>query len=172
MKKLNFKYMFDFSTFYKGLFHRTDYFDGYLDKYPEGREKKNKEQIINLLNENLRLKDSGGLAHTLTVAYLDGVDEDYTDLLLYLLKQDWHQLQEDVIDILEMTKDPKSIDTLYKFAINIPDYDDGRSIAKKCIWALGSINTPEAIEKLTLLKSFDDPIIKKAAIMELEHKTK
>jgi hypothetical protein len=164
--------MFDFQKFYNGLLHRTNFFDNYLDQFPEGRLKRYKTETLTLLKENIKNKDEKGLATTLGVIFLDGADEDYTDLLLSTLDEDWHKLKEDIISVLELTKDPKSIQRIYEAAINIPDYDDGRSVAKKCIWALGAINTASSKEKLKLLQMSDDPIIRKAATMELEHTTK
>jgi hypothetical protein len=161
--------MFDFYKFYKGLFERTSYFDHYLEKYPAGMGRKYKREILVLLSENIKDKNPVSLAHTLTVAYLDGADGDYTDLLIYLLDQDWHTLQEDVISILELAKDPKSIECLYRTALNIPGYDDGRSVAKKCIWALGAINTSEARDKLKQLSEINDPIIREVASMQINH---
>jgi hypothetical protein len=161
--------MFDFWKFYKGLFSRDDYFDNYWDKFPEGRHLQFKKETLSLLKNNVTNKDEKGLANTLAVLCNDGADSDYTDILLQLLDEKWHISEEDIISVLELIKDPKSVNKLYEVALDVPDYDEMRAIAKKCIWSLSAINTPEAVQKLKLLTKVDDPIIKENAIFELEH---
>lgn len=160
--------MFDFWNFYKGLFKRTDYFDNYWDKFPQGRQLRFKSETLLLLKKDIESRDSKGLANTLAVIHNDGADKDFTSLLLQLLDEDWHTSEEDIVSVLELINDPRSIDKLYNVAINVPDYDDMRALAKKCMWALSSINTPEAVEKLKLLRESNDPIIKENATFQLE----
>ena len=160
--------MFDFNKFYKGLLSRSDYFDNYWEQFPGGRLMRYKQETLSLLKENIQNKDQKGLSCTLAVIYNDGADEDYTDTLLSLLENKWHKLEEDIVGILEIIKDPKSIIKLYDLAINIPDYDDMRALAKKCMWAMSAVNTAEAIKKLKLLQKSNDPIIKENASFQLE----
>ncbi|MBY0536941.1 MAG: HEAT repeat domain-containing protein [Chitinophagaceae bacterium] len=160
--------MFDFWKFYKGLLNRTDYFDNYWEQFPDGQHLQFKKETLSLLKDNIANKDDKGLANTLAVMYNDGADNDYTDILLQLLDEKWHTSEEDIISVLELIKDPKSVDKLYEVALDVPDYDDMRAIAKKCMWALSAINTSEAIQKLKLLEKVDDPIIKENAAFELE----
>ncbi|CAA7195132.1 HEAT repeat domain-containing protein [Chryseobacterium potabilaquae] len=160
--------MFNFVKFYKGLLNRTNYFDNYWDQFPSGNLLRFKNETLSLLKGNLVNKDEKGLANTLAVICNDGADGDYTDILLQLLDEKWHTSEEDIITILELIKDPKSIDKLYEVAINIPDYDDMRALAKKCMWALSAINTPKSINKLRLLQASNDPIIKENAIFQIE----
>jgi hypothetical protein len=160
--------MFDFWKFYKGLLNRVDYFDNYWDQFPQGRLLRFKTETLSLLRDNFSDKDAKGLSNTLAVIYNDGADRDFTSILLLLLDEKWHTSEEDIVGILEIIKDPKSIDKLYETAISVPDYDDMRALAKKCMWALSAINTPEAIQKLKLLQSSDDKIIKENATFQLE----
>jgi hypothetical protein len=160
--------MFDFWKFYKGLFSRTDYFDNYWEQFPKGQRLQFKEETRSLLKDNATNKDEKGLANTLAVICNDGADSDYTDILLQLLDEKWHTSEEDIISVLELIKDPKSVDKLYQVALDVPDYDDMRAIAKKCMWALSAINTPEAVQKLQLLENVDDLIIKENATFQLE----
>lgn len=160
--------MFDFWRFYNGLAHRRDYFDNYWKKFPKGRLLRFKKETLSLLKNNFSNKDAEGLSYTLAVIYDDGADSDYTDTLLLLLDEKWHISEEDIVSVLELIKDPKSIDKLYDVAINVPDYDEMRALAKKCMWALKAINTPEAIEKLRLLQNTDDQIISENATFHLE----
>lgn len=159
--------MFDFWKFYKKLLKRTNYFDNYWDKFPEG-EFRFKEETLYLMQKNIAEKDAQGLAHTLAVICNDGADREYTPFLLKLLDEKWHISEEDIVSVLEMIKDPESIDKLYETAVNIPEWDDMRGLAKKCMWALSAINTSEAINKLKMLQNSDDVIIKENATFQLK----
>lgn len=156
--------MFEFWKFYKKLLNGEIYFD----EFPQERLLRFKKETLSLLKENAKNEDQEGLETTLSVLFYDGADADYTDILLQLLDEKWHISEEDIISVLELIKDPKSVDKLYEVALDVPDYDDMRAIAKKCMWALSAVNTPEAIQKLKLLKKVDDPIIKENAIFQLE----
>lgn len=160
--------MFDFWKFYKGLLKRTDYFDNYWEQFPSGQCLRFKEETLSLLKEHVENKNEKGLANTLAIICHDGADSDYTDVLLHLLDEKWHISEEDIVSILELIKDPKSVDKLYDVAINVPDYDEMRALAKKCMWALSAINTKEAIQKLEVLQHYEDPIIKENATFQLE----
>lgn len=156
--------MFEFWKFYKKLLNGEIYFD----EFPQERLLRFKKETLSLLKENAKNEDQEGLETTLSILFYDGADADYTDILLQLLDEKWHISEEDIISVLELIKDPKSVDKLYEVALDVPDYDDMRAIAKKCMWALSAVNTPEAIQKLKLLKKVDDPIIKENAIFQLE----
>lgn len=160
--------MFNFWKFYNGLQNRSNYFDNYWEQFPKGQHLQFKEETLSLLKDNVADKNGNGLANTLAIICNDGADRDYTDILLQLLDEKWHISEEDIVSILELIKDPKSINKLYEVAINVPDYDDMRALAKKCMWALSAINTPEAIQMLRLLQNVDDPIIKENATFQLE----
>jgi hypothetical protein len=160
--------MFDFWKFYEGLSSRTNYFDNYWEQFPKGHLFLFKTETLSLLKDNLANKDANRLANTLAVICNDGADFDYTSTLLNLLDEKWHKSEEDIVSVLELIKDPASIDKLYEIAINVPDYDDMRALAKKCMWALSAINVPEALQKLKMLKNSNDSIIKENATFQLE----
>lgn len=108
-------------------------------------------------------KDSNLLEYTLAIAAKDGVNKRYSKILMQVLPEMWHHSSEDIVTLLEDIKDPASTEVLYNRALDVPDYDDGRALAKKCIWALGAINTAEARAKLLSLERMDDHIIAEAA---------
>ncbi len=114
-------------------------------------------------------RDSEFLESLLLVAIRDGLSKEYTLTLCGLLTEDWHYSQEDIALMLEEIQDERSVECLYDASINVPDYDDGRSLAKKCIWALGAINTPAAIEKLNALSHSQDSIIRESSIEQLKN---
>lgn len=94
----------------------------------------------------------------------------YLDIFCKLLKVSWHYQHESLANLLQGLKDPKSVDCLYKAAsakFDYLDYDDTYSLARKCIHALGDINTEYAKEKLRLLAASSIPIIKEKAEKQL-----
>jgi len=127
-------------------------------------------QIIDEINVASDNRDDEKLELLLLAADWDGLDNSYTKLFCELVIADWHFSQEDIAMMLEEIKDPASIECLYIAALNIPDHDDGCSLAKKCIWALGSFKSSTAIEKLKLLAGNNNYIISEAAKMELDHR--
>ena len=155
--------MFNFDVFFK-KFRRGEI---YFDNFPSDKQLLFKNKTLPLLHESIEKKDEDLLSSTLAVLFYDGADIDYTEDLLKLLKVDWHILEEDIIQVLEIIKDPKSIETLYELALFVPDYDEMRSLAKKCLYALSAINTKESIEKIKILSTFDDDIIRENALMIL-----
>ncbi|WP_374950993.1 HEAT repeat domain-containing protein [Mucilaginibacter sp.] len=155
---------FDFDDFYDKLLKRKIYFD----KFPKGQLLRYKNKTLPLLKRSVMEKDQNGLSATLAVIYHDGGDSDYTDILLDLLDKKWHILIEDIVEVLGKIKDPETVNKLYEVAIDIPDWDEMRGLAKKCMWALNAIGTPEAIKKLEQLQSMDDWIIKENATFQLE----
>ncbi|MBB1139577.1 HEAT repeat domain-containing protein [Myroides sp. WP-1] len=162
--------MVDFWKFYKGLLKRTDYFDKYWDRFPYDQRHRFQfnEETLSLLKDHITNKNDKGLASILALICNNGADKDYTDLLLQLLDENWHTSEEDIISVLELIKDPRSVNKLYEVAINVPDYDEMRALAKKCMWALSAINTQEAIQKLELLQNCDDLILRENATFQLE----
>ncbi|CDG89183.1 HEAT repeat domain-containing protein [Xenorhabdus bovienii] len=68
-----------------------------------------------------------------------------------------------------------SVDALYQvsnFELDYLDFDDSYALAVKCIWGLGDIGTPEALEKLKILSISDNEIIKENAINQLKRHSK
>lgn len=166
--------MFNFEKFYNNLLKSKDFFNPFDDpwqKFPSNMDFKFKNETLYRLKEDSKQRDAKRLAVTLGIICHDGADKDYTETLLLLLDADWHTSEEDIVSVLEIIKDPKSVDKLYNVAIDVPDYDEMRALAKKCMWALSAINTPEARRKLELLKESADFIIKENATFQLEHLT-
>ena len=73
-------------------------------------------------------------------------------------------MHEDIVMMFEDIKDPDSIPCIYETSLKVSDFVD----AKKCIWALGAINTVDAREKLKLIAGSNDPEIREAALLKLE----
>lgn len=123
--------------------------------------------LINQIDLAKTKGDSSLLETILSIASRDGLNGIYTKVLCNLLNESWHHSQEDIAMMLEEIKDPESVNCLYTASLIIPWHDDGRSLAKKCIWALKAINTPEALNALKLLAKSKDPIISEVALQQL-----
>ncbi|MBK9391745.1 MAG: hypothetical protein IPN68_16720 [Bacteroidetes bacterium] len=119
------------------------------------------------LQEAIIIKNAVLVEELLIVISVDGYDASYTTLLCKLLEYNWHDRHEDIVMTLLEIKDPLSIDCIYKAALHIPAWDEGRSLAKKCIWALKAIGTSDAIDKIEKLANLDDVIIREVASMNL-----
>lgn len=68
-------------------------------------------------------------------------------LLAALLLQPWHQEHEDLAHVLQGFRVPATADTLAQVALIKHDYlkyNNSNALARKCIWALADIGTPEA----------------------------
>jgi HEAT repeat protein len=129
----------------------------------------NKKENLKRLQKNILDEDATSLNKILLSLFKDGVDKDFTPLLLILIDSKWHTFEEDIVSLLEEVADPRATEKLYQIAVNIPDYDDMRALAKKCMWALRAINTKESIEKLTTLKNHNDEIISENAVFMLQN---
>ena len=144
----------------------------FLEFYPVDF-KKDKEHIFLSVKSAYEARNSGDLdlALTLIIFDTDIVDADrFVELLCLLLRETWHQQHENITRILQEIKSPKSIDTLYQTALtkfDYLDYDDSIPLAIKCIHALGDINTAYAKEKLQLLASSENSVIKEKAEKQL-----
>ena len=128
------------------------------------------DELLSNITLAQKNKDEYSLEDLLNIASRDGLDNRYTSILCQLLAQDWHHSQEDIAMMLKEIKDPQSITALYERATNFLDYDDGRSLSRKCIWALGAVGSDKAKEKLILLKNNSDPIVSEVAALELDSK--
>lgn len=124
-----------------------------------------KEELISQLNKVIEDKNEEILNDLISICFYDGVDKSFTLALNQLLLEDWHECHEDIASLIEKIRDIRSVEVLYQRILKIPEDDDMRALAKKCIWALKAINTPEAIDKLILLQDSDDSIIRDNALL-------
>lgn len=125
-------------------------------------------EIQDALEKAIRDRDEVDVADLLLVAGADGLDASYKQVLGTLLKSDFHREHEEVVTALEEVGDPESVEVLYETALRIPDWDDFRSLARKCILALKAIGTEEAMQRLRDLSECDDAIIREFAEEILE----
>lgn len=102
-----------------------------------------------------------------------GYDATLLPLLLELAPATWHHKHEDVVTMLGKLKTAETIDALYQATQWVPDYldyDDSRALARKAIWALGSIGDPRAEEALKRLLSDTDEEVREAAAEQVQRR--
>lgn len=101
--------------------------------------------------------------------YLSAVvkfDYDDVDILNQLVTDTWHQKHEEIVRLLDHYRQPSSVNPLYKAALlnlDYRDYDEDFVLASKCIRALEKIQDQNAIEKMELLASADNELIRQYA---------
>lgn len=101
--------------------------------------------------------------------YLSAVVKfDYydVDILNQLVTDSWHQKHEEIVRLLDHYRKPSSVNPLYKAALlnlEYRDYDDDFVLANKCIRVLEKIQDQNAIEKMELLASADNELIRQYA---------
>jgi hypothetical protein len=136
---------------------------------------KDKKYIYNIIKDSADRKDPEGLDLALSLILFDWkivFSEGIIELLSSLLKEHWHFSHENIVAMFQEIKSPTTIDVLYETAItkyNSVTYMETYSLARKCIHALGDINTDYAKEKLELLASSDIAIIKEKAEKQLHY---
>ncbi|WP_312118527.1 hypothetical protein [Kosakonia cowanii] len=151
-----------------------------------------KELILKLMMKQIDLSeflcqfgDGSGeldLCKELTIAR-EAKDAELVDLLLYLsavvkfdyydvgilnqlVADPWHQKHEEIVRLLDHYRQPSSVNPLYKAALlnlEYRDYDDDFVLANKCIRVLEKIQDQNAIEKMELLASADNELIRQYA---------
>lgn len=114
-----------------------------------------KNEMKKLIKRVCNEKESENLEYLLNLASrFYKFSKDDVEFFCDLLSYNWHFLHENIVSILQQLRSPESIEILYQTAkkeYKYLDYDDTHSLARKCMFALGDIATPEAIEKLKLL---------------------
>ena len=129
------------------------------------------DKIIDLLERTYIEKNAGNVELLTIAASEDGVSNKYSDVLCKLLKEDWHEKQEDIIMLLEEIRDPNTVDCISASVFHKMRWDDEGyySLGLKCIWALGAIGSEKAIERLEELARSDVEFIRDTAIKQLQH---
>jgi hypothetical protein len=115
------------------------------------------------LEETLTSQDGVTLECVLLlVERFDRLTADLAPLLATLLLQPWHYKHEDIARYLQELCIPATADALALAVLVKHDYlanNDSHAVARKCIWALADIGTPEARNHLEHLAHTPDPEI-------------
>jgi hypothetical protein len=110
-----------------------------------------------MLRRAVEERDPVGVEFGLYLGHRFGISQKYLDVLLVLAGENWHERHEDVIDGLAKLGSPESVDAFYRAAlVKHPylEYDEAYALGVKCIYALGKIQSMEAVVRLgELLRS-------------------
>jgi hypothetical protein len=145
--------------------------DQFFHDFPLASEGAASAAGLAMLRQAARVSDPVGVEFGLYLGHRFGISADYLDVLCELATSSWHQRHDDVIDGLSKLKSPKSIDALFIAATtqhSYRDYDDSETLGVKATWALRSIETAGAIEKLGLLLRGSNKILSSEARLRLE----
>lgn len=146
--------------------------ESFLKKFGKKTEDIASYVLINLKN-SLILRDPDLVEYSLLLAFNFFLFEDqkFIDILCALLVEKWHYKHEDIAMIFQRLKKSGCEENLYVTANTYFDYlsyNDCESLIVKCAYALGDINTEEAIEKLRLMAESENEIIRDAGKKQLE----
>ena len=122
-----------------------------------------KNEIIDCFLLAINTKDVSLLQKVLLIAYKNGLDIDYSDIIIRLLSEDWHDEHEDLVNAIYL-QDIKSDDFIEPLKNIIENknsfrkYDDEtESTLRKCIHALKTIDTVKANNLIDELKQTNNP---------------
>ena len=79
---------------------------------------------------------------------------------------------EDIAELLGEIADPAAVPSLQRGISNGPDWDEYQQFARKCIWALSKIGTPEALGAIRMAIDSEDPHTRAYAEDELERRSR
>lgn len=115
---------------------------------------------------SISARDKENLADSISMALICGLPHDYSVALCQIMKDEWHLSHEDIVTIIEIQKYIEGVDCLYDAAIReypYPISDEFSALGIKCVYALKTLGTAAAREKLLLLAKVDNQRVAKAA---------
>lgn len=131
-----------------------------------------KENYLNdLLQEAYESKDSESVEYSLAIYWSFSYSGECISILNRLLAVDWHYSHEDIALILQKKQDPYSTNVLYKTALTKFQYleiNNSEALARKCIYALGAINTVDSRKYLVDIANSDDEVVSEFAKHQLK----
>lgn len=95
----------------------------------------------------------------------------FLDILNKLILCKWHNKHEDIALLLQKIRGSESVEYLYKAIFLKPAYlewDDNYAFEKKCIHAIAKCGNREAVDKLKLLVTNKNEIIRLCAEQQLQ----
>jgi hypothetical protein len=121
-----------------------------------------RNKLVELFEHAIRAKNSDEVDDAVSVTFSITNPENFVPYLCQLLESSWHFDHEDITRLLQKIGDPESVSVLFKTAIKKFDYleyDDSKSLSRKCTWALADIGNNKSKEALVeLAKSQDEEI--------------
>ena len=106
------------------------------------------------------------------VAAMHHPGKSYVPVLCSVLSRQLSEVNnEDVVSLLDDITDPRSVPFLVEAMWWTPDWDEYQQLAKKCVWALARIGTPDALEALRDAASVGSDILREEAQYELNRRS-
>jgi hypothetical protein len=140
----------------KSLFEKQDM----LDKFWKG-DKKYKTEILQLLESALTHKDIQKLKFCLGMAFRDGLDNDYSNIIYKIILENWHDEHESMVELVYYFKEERFCDALQRISLDPLTYrkfdDENESTLRKCVHALVAINTKKSKDILVELIQTKNP---------------
>ena len=131
--------------------------DEFLEKFKLEKIRYRRE-IPNIAKEKLKeacvSKNSDMIVPYLSLIFYLEIDfDEIKDSIEEIITGNWHGDHENIAEAFEDIASPKTIEWVYYLALahQFEGYEGGIAMARKCIHALGKINTPKSKEKLELL---------------------
>lgn len=125
-----------------------------------------------LLVDGFKAKNADQVEWAMVLAHIFGLDGRYRDVFTKLAFEDWHKCHEDIaFELGKKVKDPANAEALYHMALknySYLEFDSAKALAVKCIWSLGNLNDPKALNMLKCLSLNDNKIIQKNALEQIK----
>lgn len=125
---------------------------------------------LDVLTSALASKDESDVNYGMYLGFSLGFSVEHAETLTRLLAEDWHSKHEDIASTLQELRWQGAVDVLYRTALKSYDYlsyDDSYALGVKCIWALGDIGTPEALDKLRAISREGNRVLRANARKQL-----
>ena len=131
--------------------------DEFLEKFKLEKIRYRRE-MPNIAKEKLKeacvSKNSDMIVPYLSLIFYLEIDfDEIKDSIEEIITGNWHYDHENIAGAFKDIASPKTIEWVYYLALahQFEGYEGGLAMARKCIHALGKINTPKSKEKLELL---------------------
>lgn len=158
-----------FTSLYNGSISKEEF----IWLYFKGKEPKD-EYLLNLFKDGIINNNAVMIEEAVVLLLTNSFTSSlYVNELCELLQETWHTKHEDIAMLLKEISDPLTVNCLFKAAeiqFEYLAYDDTYQFARKCIKAISSINSENAINKLKLLSHSKIEKISEYARKELLYK--
>lgn len=97
--------------------------------------------------------------------HINPIPDRFFPILRKVLLEKWHHSHEDIVSLLELTASTENIETVFETCFLECSYlkSYGREVfVKKCVWALAKYDTQQAWEKIRMLESCSDDLVREA----------
>ncbi len=109
------------------------------------------DSLTRELERALAEHDPELLGELLATARTLGLARQWAPVFAKLLGERWHRDQEDLASALQDLREPATSDALFAVACDSAPFDatdDGRALARKCVWALHDIGARDHLARL------------------------